>query len=1128
MATNRISNDELFDSNLFGGDVKKKAEELIKVLNQLEAEFIKVAEAQKQILETSGQGNTAKETEKTEKALKKLNETQKQTVRLRNQRVRLQRTISDLTAQEAKDIAKLKVEVTALRKQRQQEAQLASESVGAYQKLSIQTNILIKRYKDLAASQGRNSAEARKTLKAVLDNQKALKTFDRDVGQFGRNVGNYTSALGQLRNAFIRVASAAGVSFGIFGAFRLGQDVINTVREFEDQTAILAGVLGKTRKEIVELSDDAIRLGSVTAVTASQVVELQVAYSRLGFTQAEILVLTEDTIAGSIALNAELDETAELAGAVVRTFNQFSVNDIGEILDKLTISTQRSALNFQKLQTALPIVGGAANAAGISFDRLLALLGKLADAGLDASQSSTALRNIFLEAAKTGRTYEQILVRLRESFDQLAESSEEVGKRAAVPASILTENIKLVDELEKELQEFNGAAKRAADERIKTLTGAIQLLNSAWRGYILILNRSIEGSDRLSRVILFLGRNLGRIIGLIVTFGATFASYRLAVGLATVATNLFNAATRTATVTVTGFGAASTKATTAVRGLNLALSANTFGAIVAVATAAIGVFQSLNVEAIELRKNIKRLNAVFNEGRRLTKAFNSLRDEVEEIDEASRRSVLALQRDVESEIELTVAKLRRIADIERRLGLEVVRQRRERNRRITQLEEQLSEETVDIRRQSLEAQLGLERSALADLDERVRRGLLGNEGITREAAEEQLRQLEDFLRRIRERLAQFQRNLDGSGDNEITLKAKIDFDDFEGGTFNFEDGIEVKLRPAIEPPERTSLLDQLRQEARIIEEQIRLGLDFETEGALSVDRLEELSAEYASLQEQIRILNKEYQRLLGNVDESNTDLIDRAQLIQDILLSLSEIANQVFENQISNINDQLLRTAATIERLNVRATNQRLASQESIAFEEKRQRELERRAEKTRRAQLRTQALFTVLETYNRNDLNLSKTIADVAVLQTISSGLAGFFEGTDDTGKKGSMRDQYGAITGYTHENEMVFSKAQKEAMGNKSRDEIIQIVRDADANTAGFDMLRSGDIKATIEAPKLSGKPTADAYFLGKRLKKLERSIENIELSSDHVTIDSLRNILIHERKRGNKTTTTKSKLH
>ena len=80
-----------------------------------------------------------------------------------------------------------------------------------------------------------------------------------------------------------------------------GEFSISLVRRFEKSNATLAGVLNQTKAETKELADDAIRLGSITVKTANEVTMLQIAYARLGFSQAEILALTGPTIDGSIA-----------------------------------------------------------------------------------------------------------------------------------------------------------------------------------------------------------------------------------------------------------------------------------------------------------------------------------------------------------------------------------------------------------------------------------------------------------------------------------------------------------------------------------------------------------------------------------------------------------------------------------------------------------------------------------------------------------------------------------------------------------------------------------------------------------------------------------------------------------
>ena len=284
-------------------------------------------------------------------------------------------------------------------------------------------------------------------------------------------------------------------SFGLMlGAAALVQgfrSIIGVFSDFEQANAGLAAVMGRSVTQNKALADDAIRLGSITAKTATEVVGLQEAFARLGFTEDKILNMTQATINGAVAMRAELDDAAELMGAMVKTFDDLSSTDAPKIMDQMTMATQKSALNFEKLQTALPIVSGAANAAGVPFTKLMALLGKLSDAGIDASSSSTALRNIFLDSAKKGHSYKQILANIQKNQDKLTAANDEFGKRGAISAVILAKNMEGVNSLDKALQGASGTAEIAANKQLNTLNGRVTLLGSAWEGFIL----SIEKGD---------------------------------------------------------------------------------------------------------------------------------------------------------------------------------------------------------------------------------------------------------------------------------------------------------------------------------------------------------------------------------------------------------------------------------------------------------------------------------------------------------------------------------------------------------------------------------------------------------------------------------------------------------
>lgn len=302
-------------------------------------------------------------------------------------------------------------------------------------------------------------------------------------------------AVRKMRRSLAQKAGKLGLTVGFLALFMAARSVVGVFADYEQANAGLAAVMNRTVTENAALIKDSKRLGAVTAKTATEVVGLQEAFARLGFSETDIINMTQSTIAGSIAMKSELSDTAELVGAMVNSFDDFTSIKAPEIINKLTLATQKSALNFEKLQKGLPIVAGAANAAGIPFTRLLALLGKLSDAGIDTSSSATALRNIFIDSAKKGHSYEQILGNIEKNQKKLTAANDEFGKRTAVSAVILAKNISATNELDKALQNAAGTAETAANKQLDTLNGRLTLLSSAWQGFVLSTD---DGTGALS------------------------------------------------------------------------------------------------------------------------------------------------------------------------------------------------------------------------------------------------------------------------------------------------------------------------------------------------------------------------------------------------------------------------------------------------------------------------------------------------------------------------------------------------------------------------------------------------------------------------------------------------------
>ncbi|MGB0896920.1 MAG: phage tail tape measure protein [Flavobacteriaceae bacterium] len=499
--------------------------------------------------------------------------------------------------------------------ERRLQAKIQNTQTGSIENLRIKLSLVTVAWSKLTKAELENSKRGQRLVESKKALTAELLRLEQKTGDNRRQVGAYHRGLGKLRGSLINVANAAGVTVGLFGAFRVLRDSTEIVRSFEKQNATLSGVLRKTKEEITPLTDEAKRLGSVTVKTAGEVAQLQTEYARLGFSQNEIIALTESTIEGSIAMNSELAATAKLVGGVVNSYDNLSATDAPEIIDALTLATTKSALDFEKLNTALPITLGAANALGVPLNEVTATLGKLADANIDASSGATALRNIFIESAKRGIDYKEALALIEKSTDKLTTANNIFGKRAAVSALIVAKNAKGVAELTEELDNAAGAAKELAEKELATLDGSLKLLRSAWEGFVLEMNDATNGGNALSDSIRFVADNLKTILKVLGVATSSWLAYNIVMKAANVTSRIGAAITTLTTKAKIAQTSATVAGTAAQRAFNVATKANPLGILIALLAAAVTAYYAFRDSATEAEKAQKLFNAAREAGR---------------------------------------------------------------------------------------------------------------------------------------------------------------------------------------------------------------------------------------------------------------------------------------------------------------------------------------------------------------------------------------------------------------------------------------------------------------------------------------------------------------------------------
>lgn len=297
-----------------------------------------------------------------------------------------------------------------------------------------------------------------------------------------------------------KVAAAIAVAAAAIRAFASG---VKIIADFEKANSVLAGVLGKTVGEIKALSNSAEMLGRSTAYTATQVTGLQTELAKLGFGEGQIMSMQKAILDFATAMGVELADAAAFTGSTLRTFG-LRASDTEDALNVLAVASDKSALGFSKLNTAMPIVGPVAKSIGLDIRDTASLLGVLANSGFDASSAATALRNIFLYLADSSSKLSQAIGKpvktlpdLLDGLDKLkgqglsvGEALELTDKRAVAAFTTLVEGTASARELRAALEEVNGAVDKKAQAQIDNIKGSVELLKSAWEGFILGMQNS--------------------------------------------------------------------------------------------------------------------------------------------------------------------------------------------------------------------------------------------------------------------------------------------------------------------------------------------------------------------------------------------------------------------------------------------------------------------------------------------------------------------------------------------------------------------------------------------------------------------------------------------------------------
>jgi len=539
-----VQGSEMFEQGYLD-PANQGAKVLLETFDALQKEILEINESVKKLQKTLKLGTNIQNVKKLNKAFQESNTVRKAAIKIDTEKEKLEKKLSALRTKAASENAVLTEQIRLQRKAVRDAAKELVPLGNAYDRLVRNTDKAQKNLKRLAAEFGVNSKQAKKA-KIEFDKlddklrgvNAAAKDGRRDVGRYGDAI---KGTVGKLKT----FATALGVVGGVQLLTRTIRDAFGIVKNFDAAVGNLAAISGKTAEELAPLIAQSKELGATTRFTATEVSNLQLELTKLGFLPGQIEAMAEPILNLASALGADLPTAAALTGATLNAF-ALQAEEAGRVTDVLVKAANSAAVDFEFFNTALSTVGPTANAVGVSLEETAALLATMANSGVDASSASTGLRNIFLTLAKTGQPLNEALDEILNSTNQAATAFDLFGKRGASLGVILANNQEATSGLNETLLEAGGTAKEVADKQLDTLQGSLDLLRSAWEGYILGASEAGGISDKLKNIVKFLADNLDKILNVILALVKGFIIYKSTILIATIATKAYSAAQKAA------------------------------------------------------------------------------------------------------------------------------------------------------------------------------------------------------------------------------------------------------------------------------------------------------------------------------------------------------------------------------------------------------------------------------------------------------------------------------------------------------------------------------------------------------------------------------------------------------
>ena len=408
----------------------------------------------------------------------------------------------------------------AQQQQSQQRRGAGRQASGLSQASTTGTRSFNEAIKEQGQLFGRTLQDAQAYNAVVSEGQKRQLSFQKTIAQGGQSLQGFGANIAKITTRFTAYLASLRAIFLVQQAFSKSLEVIV---KFDATIQDLNKVLIETPQGLQDVSAGLFQVAEATGQSVFAVAESFGIFRRAVDNNEEAL---RRTSAALIAVNISELTVAESTRLVTSAMNIFGaeLNNEIEALDILSVTADNAATTAAQLGRGVLRSGAAAQAVGVSFKELNAIIAATEEATkLGGAQIGSALKTIFARLAsnsdqlrrnanalggnlRASDSVFETLQKLAQIFptlnrEQKAQLTQIVaGKRRFTEFNAIVSSFNKTQELLEKQSGATGTALRKNEEELDTLQVATQQLRNQFTQLVVTLSGADQGADAVSTI----------------------------------------------------------------------------------------------------------------------------------------------------------------------------------------------------------------------------------------------------------------------------------------------------------------------------------------------------------------------------------------------------------------------------------------------------------------------------------------------------------------------------------------------------------------------------------------------------------------------------------------------------